>query len=278
MRVAIQGQEGSYHDQAAHQFVDGDFELVPQETFRKTFQALQDDDADMAIVAIENSLFGSINSVYDMLLEYGFWVSGEVYLRIEHCLIGLPGAGTESIREVHTQLEAMAQCENFLDDKLPRAKRMEHHDTAASVQDVKKWNDPTKAAIASEAAAEIHGLKILEKGIQDNKQNYTRFVVLSKQQPINAKTNKTSIVLTTKSDTKAGALHKALGAFAEQDINLLMLQSRPIVGKAWHYLFYIDIESGHETPGAKQAITALHDLGFDVKILGSYHSGQATPE
>ena len=274
MKVAIQGQQGSYHHQAALQFFDKETLFVNCQTFKDTFETLKNDEADNIVIAIENSLYGSINPVYDLLLTHKFCVIGEVYLRIEHCLIGLPESSIGNITEVHTQLEAMAQCENYLDKNLPNVDRHEHHDTAASVADIKKWGDQTKAAIASEQAAKLHGMKVLQKGIEDNKQNYTRFVILQKKQEEPAETNKTSLVLTTTADTKPGALHEALGAFAKREINLSMLQSRPLVGKAWHYLFYVDVEAGLHNKSLIDAIADLQKAGFEVTKLGTYKNGR----
>jgi prephenate dehydratase len=274
MKIVIQGQNGSYHHQAAQQFFGKEFELVGEDTFKDAFAVLVESKADAGVIAIENSLFGSINSVYDLLLQHKLWIIGEVYLRIEHCLIGTPDSSLDDIREVYTQLEAMAQCEAYLDNNLPDADRHEHHDTAASVADIKKWGNRTKAAIASEDAAKLHGMKVLQKGIEDNKQNYTRFVVLSSTKKSVQDANKTSLVLTTKSDTKPGALYAALGAFANRDINLSMLQSRPLVGKAWHYLFYLDVDAGEENEDFKTALQELETIGFDITVLGSYQSGR----
>ncbi len=274
MNVAIQGQAGSYHHQAAVQFFGDTAMLVPCETFKDTFAALAKNKADYAVVAIENSLFGSINQTYDLLLQHKFWICGEVYLRIEHCLIGLPGATIPALREVHSQAEALAQCEDYLDTTLAHAARLEHHDTAASVADIKRWADPTKAAVASEQAAKLHDMQVLQKGIEDNKENYTRFVVIQKSKTPTNKASKTSLILTTGTDTKPGALHQALGAFAERDINLTLLHSRPVIGVAWHYLFYIDLEISSETPVFAEALADLEQLGFTVTILGSYKGGR----
>ncbi len=271
MRVAIQGQAGSYHHQAAVRFFGEDVEIVPTRTFKDAFVALKNNEVDYAIAAIENSLFGSINQTYDLLLKNKFWICGEVYLRIEHCLIGLPTANLKDLSEVHSQLEALAQCEDYLDTSLPNVERIEHHDTAASVEDIKKWNDPTKAAIAGEHAAKLHGMQILQKGIEDHKENYTRFVVIQRDRSSQADTSKTSLVLTTGADTKAGALYKALGAFAERNINLTLLHSRPIVGNAWHYLFYVDLETSSESPDFLASLKQLSQLGFKAHILGSYN-------
>lgn len=269
MRIAIQGEEASFHALAARQFFGNDVELVSCATFTDTFAALANGRADQAVVAIENSLFGSINEVYDLLLKHSFSIVGEVYLRVEQCLIGLPGSAIEDVREVHSHPVALAQCEAYLDETLTRAERFEHHDTAGSVADVKKWGDKTKTAIASEAAAKLHDMVVLAKGVETHKQNYTRFVVLSLQptsQP--TATNKTSLVLTT--DHAPGALYKALGVFASRNINLTKLQSRPIVGSAWHYMFYVDVSAGSSSEEFQQALVELKTQQCDVTLLGSY--------
>lgn len=273
MRVAIQGQAGSFHHQAAKTFFGSEFELIDCHTFRHVFEALSSGKAEAAVAAIENSLYGSINPVYDLLIKNKFWISGEIYLRIEHCLIGLPGANIADIKEVHSQAEALAQCEDYIDTNLPNAEKLEHHDTAASARDIKKWGDKTKAAIASKRAAKLYDLPILAHGIEDNKENYTRFVILYPSQKNIENASKTSLVLTTKSDTKAGSLHSALGVFAKHDTNLTMLQSRPIVGKAWHYVFYVDLEISTNDPIFNSIISELQEIGYQATILGSYKAG-----
>lgn len=271
MKIAIQGYEASFHHIAARQFFHEDIEIIPCDSFPETFRSLKH--ADYAVVAIENSLFGSINKVYDLLLNERCWIVGEVYLRIEQCLIGLPGVTIDQITEVHSQLEALAQCEEFLDTALPKVKRLEHHDTAASVADIKQWNDPTKAAIASRQAAELHSMQILAAEIETNKQNYTRFVVVQQRQTAVPGANKTSLVLRTHGDTRPGALHHALGVFAERGINMTMLHSRPVVGKAWHYMFYIDLETSYDD-NFKEMVIELEAVGCSVDLLGSYKAGR----
>ncbi len=277
--VAIQGGPGSFHALASEQYFDGDITLVPCDTFSETFKALGKT-ADYSVVAIENSLFGSINKVYDLLLKHRAWIIGEVYLKIEQCLVGLPGARIDQIKEVHTQAEAMAQCEEYLDTRLSAAKRVEQHDTAASVAMIKLWGDVSKAAIASRAASELHDLEVLADEIETNKQNYTRFIVLAKPgvELPNATSDgqpKTSIVLSMAD--KPGALYHALGVFAQRNINLSKLESRPVIGKAWHYIFYLDFEAGLDNPEAKAALDELKKEGHEITVLGSYAQGMMPP-
>lgn len=271
--IAIQGEEASFHAIAAQQYFGGDVTFVTCETFAETFAALRDGKADYALTAIENSLYGSINEVYDLLLDDHFWICGEVYLRIEQCLIGLPGAKIKDIKEVHSHPVALAQCEAYLDKNLAHAERFEHHDTAGSVADIKKWGVMSKAAIASAGAAKLYGMKILAREIETNTQNYTRFVVLTRDKTINAEANKTSLILST--DHTPGALYNALGAFAKRDLNLSKLQSRPIIGKAWHYIFYADVSASADSQTFQDALAELARQQCDVTVLGSYTAGQS---
>lgn len=272
IKVSIQGEQGSFHDAAARQFTGDELKIVPCETFAATFKALADGRAERAVVAIENSLYGSINEVYDLLLKHRLWIMGEVYLRIEQCLVGVPGADIGLIKEVHSHPLALAQCEYFLDETLPDALRFEHHDTAGSAADVKKWNDKSKSAIASREAATLYDLDILAKGIETNKANYTRFVVLQKNHEVLQNANKTSLILTAAD--KPGALYNALGVFAEAGINLSKLQSRPLIGQAWRYMFYVDVMANAASGLFLSAIEKLERQACEVKLLGSYPSGK----
>jgi prephenate dehydratase len=268
--ISIQGQPGSFHDVAAQEFFTSDFQLLCCDTFSDTFAALASGAATYALCAIENSLYGSINEVYDLLIKHHFPIVGEVYLRVEQCLIGVPGTTLTSITEVHSHPVALAQCEKFLDEQLPEAKRFEQHDTAGSVRMVRDWGDPKKAAIASAVAADMYGLQVISGGIETNKANYTRFVVLHKNAMLQPNANKTSLLL--KTDHTPGALHRALGTFAKRNLNLSKIESRPIIGKAWHYLFYLDIDHQNDTLIA-EAIKELADQQAEVTILGSYVAG-----
>lgn len=230
-------------------------------------------EADLAVVAIENSLYGSINPVYDLILKHQFAIVGEVYLRIEQCLIGLPGAQLADATSVYSHPVAIAQCEDFLDNNLSQTDRHEYQDTADSVLHIKQLGDTRNLAIASRQAAERYGLEVLAESIETNKENYTRFVVLAKQSSLqdNAPSTKTSLVITT--NHQPGALYNALGSFAKRSINLNKIQSRPIVGKAWHYMFYVDVNIGSAEGDFVAARADLEAQGCTVTVLGSYLSG-----
>lgn len=265
--VAVQGYAGSFHDQAANLLFDRSINLLPCASFEKVFQAVAGGRADFAVCAIENSLYGAINEVYDLLLRYRFWISGELYLKVEQCLIGSASALNE-ISEVYSHPVALAQCSNFLDTSLAEADRHEHEDTAGAVADIKQWGDPRKAAIAGAHAAQLYGLNILVQGIENDKHNYTRFVVLSAHPQVAAEATKTSLLIDTRHTP--GALYQALGAFAEHAINLSMLTSRPIAGDPGHYRFYADVTVGASSSAFLSASNKIKAAGGIVNVLGSY--------
>lgn len=271
LTVAIQGQAASFHDVAARQYFGDDIDTIFCDLpFRLVFDALEEGRADYAVCAIENSLHGTINDVYDLLLARHSSICGEVVLHIEQCLIGLPGATLADITEVYSHPVALSQCQEFLDTSLPHAARFEHPDTAGSVGDVAASGDKHKAAIASAAAAKLHGMQILRRAIETNHHNFTRFVVLTRERTNQIDANKTSIVI--EAPNQVGSLHKALGAFAAHDLNLSLLTSRPIVGKPQSYMFYLDFAGGLQETRTREAISELENMGCTVTILGSYEA------
>ncbi len=268
----MQGYEASFHDIAAKRFFGNDIEAIHCDSFKEVFKSINNKVAERAICAIENSLYGSINETYDLLLENDFSIIGEIYLRIEQCLIGLDGANLNDITEVYSHPVALAQCEAYLDDCLPNSDRHELHDTAASVEKIKNLGNTKAAAIAGKEAAKLYELKIIASSIETNKQNFTRFVAISPRTSVIKDSNKTSMII--KTSHKPGALYNALGVFAKRSINLSKLQSRPIIGKAWHYLFYVDVEVGMIDDNLVEAINELATQGCEVKVLGSYLGSQ----
>lgn len=267
-KVVIQGQAASFHHIAAQKIEGNDISMVFCDTFADVFNFLDLNKGERAVVAIENSLFGSINEVYDLLLKYKFWISGELYLKIDQCLMTVRGSTIESIKEVYSHPVALAQCEHYLDKHLPGVKRFEHHDTSGAAKDIATWQDTSRAAIASEAAASLHGLEILDRHIQSHRENYTRFVLLTASKTTVNEANKTSLVL--KTADKPGALYHALGCFARRDINLIKLQSRPIAGEAWRYIFYVDVDRGINEQPLIDAFSEIGSQECGVVILGSY--------
>ena len=268
--ISIQGHQASFHDIAARNFFGDNTERTYCDTFASAFDALKNDQSHYALCAIENSLFGSINEVYDLVLKNQFYICGEVYLRVEQCLIGLPDTDLDSVTKVYSHPVALAQCDEYLNKNIAKAERLEYQDTATSVKMVKELNDPSIVAIASEEAAKLYNMKILARSVETNKENYTRFIVLSKNDNADKKPNKTSIVIST--NHVAGALYNALGCFANRSLSLSKIQSRPIIGKAWHYMFYIDIDTGINDKKCKDALAELNDQGCKVTVLGSYRA------
>lgn len=272
--VSIQGHVGSFHDAAqARYFKDTPVELSHRDTFAQVFNDVTTGACEYGVVAIENSLYGSINTVYDLLLKHKPWIVGEVYLHIEHCLIAEKGVKLSEITEVHSQREALGQCEAFFESHLPHAELVETNDTAGAVKDLAQRPKRHIAAVASSVAAREYGLEIIERGIETNKQNYTRFIVIQKQKSFDAqKQNKTSIVLELAE--RPGVLHETLGVFAKRKINLTKIESRPLIGKAWHYLFYIDYQAGIDEPSSRDCLSELMQQGATITVLGSYRSNQ----
>jgi prephenate dehydratase len=267
MRVAIQGELGSFHHSAAIRWYGESIEIVACNSFAAVFAAMKTGQADIAIVAIENSLYGSINDVYDLLLVHKYPIVGEIPERIHQCLIGINESITfDEITHVYSHPVALAQCSIFLDTYLPNAERVENHDTAASVELISKLCQRDSVAIAGPIAAKLHGAAILKKNIENSDANYTRFLVLEPNAKEISGANKASLVI--KTNHQPGALYQALGVFAEAGINLSKLQSRPIPGKVWKYMFYVDIEANQKqlTEVTKQLL--LQDC--EVIVLGEY--------
>lgn len=270
MRVAIQGTAGSFHHQAVKAwFADNGFSLVPAETFTKAFSFVEDGEADMAILAVENSIHGSLTETLDLIEKHRYPIVGELYLRIHQQLIGLEDAPLDGIRYVYSQPVALAQCSAYLAATLPHATPVDYHDTTASVAYVKEQNDPSIAAIAGEDAAKEYGLAILDRDIEDDKENYTRFLVIKPGGQAAAGANKSSLVITT--DHAPGALAHVLSIFARAGVNLTKLQSRPIVGDAWKYRFHIDVETAG--PKLHDLLADVRQTGATVTVLGEYKSG-----
>lgn len=263
MRIAIQGVRASFHDEAARRWFGDDIAIVPCDTFGEVFEAVNRHDADAAVIAIENSLYGGINQVYDLLESYRYPIVGEIHLPIHQQLIGTPG---ETITHVYSHAVALAQCEAYLEANYPEAERSEYHDTAAAVEFVKKLGDPHAAAIASSTAAALYGMSVIRENIEDNPANFTRFLVIKPDGTPPRDTNRATLVITTKNTP--GSLAKVLTAFADKNINLSKLLSRPIVGEPWKYRFYIVVDcAGDEL---EQALASARTFCTEQVVLGQY--------
>ena len=275
-RIAIQGMIGSFHDIAAHQYFEGEqLQLICCDTFEEVFDNVKKDPTVIAMTAIENTIAGSLLHNYELLRDSGLSVVGEHKLHISHCICCLPDDEWETIQEVHSHPVALMQCRQFL-SKHPSIKAVESDDTAGSAKYIaaNSYKCQGWAAICSSAAARLYGLKVLEDNIEDNKHNFTRFLVSSN--PMKAdflrpleKTNKSSLVFSLPHEE--GSLSQVLSILTFYKINLTKIQSLPIIGHEWEYLFYVDVTYDNLTR-YRQSIDAIIPLTKELKILGEYES------
>ncbi|HWX25544.1 MAG TPA: prephenate dehydratase [Vicinamibacteria bacterium] len=268
--VAIQGERGAFSHEAARRHLGEAIELLPRSTFDALFAAVASGEADRAVVPIENSLVGSIHENYDRLRALPLHIVGETQVHVRHCLIARPGATLASIRRVASHPVALAQCTRFFAER-PQLEPVTAYDTAGSVMDLLRRDGPvTQAAIASKLAAQLHGGTVLLEGIQDDTENYTRFVILSREEgPLEA-ASKTSIVFTLAD--APGALYRALAPFALRHVDLVKIESRPLRGQRWQYVFYIDVLGDPRGP-AGEAVAELRQLAQEFRVLGHYPDG-----
>ncbi|MEM6793654.1 MAG: prephenate dehydratase [Acidobacteriota bacterium] len=277
LRVAYQGVEGSYsHLTAQRRYAGrtGGVLLSGFASVRESVSALTDGRADVALLPIENSTAGSINETYDALAESGLSINAEEISRVEHCLLGLPGSAIEELRAVLSHPQALAQCEGFLRG-LPRAQPRAEFDTAGSAAKVRDSHDRTLAAIASESAGKRFGLEVLAHGIQDRSGNATRFVEVALEAaacPPDARC-KTSLVLSL--DHSAGALGEVLSEFGRREIQLSKLESRPLEGAPWKYLFYLDVEGHADSEPMVEALERAREHSRELRVLGTYPMAEA---
>ena len=274
-KVAIQGFEGSYHDIATRQFFkDEETELICCETFGEVFATLKSDSNVIALVAIENTIAGSLLHNYELLRESEVVIIGEQKLRIAHCICCLPDEDWNDLHEVHSHPVALAQCEDFL-QRHPELKAVQADDTALSAKEIKEKQLRGHAAICSVHAANLYGMRILQENIETNKHNFTRFLVVAdrwkadelRAEGISQQTDKANIVLSLPHEE--GSLSQILSIFTFYRINLTKIQSLPIIGREWEYMFYVDVTYNDYTR-FRQSIDAVRPLTKELKILGEY--------
>jgi len=264
--VAFQGEIGAYSEEAAFHFFGASIEVKPCESVDDVFKLVEQGEIQFGVVPIENSLEGSISRVYDLLLDSSLRVCGEIELRVAHCLIASPGASLDTIRRVYSHPQALAQCRGFL--KHLDCEIIPTYDTAGSVKMIKEKGITDGGAVASTRAAEIYGMKIIAREIEDNPNNFTRFFILAKQDSPPTGDDKTSIVFSVRH--KPGALYEFLKELAARRINLTKIESRPTRQKPWEYNFYLDFEGHQEDKAPQQALENLRNSSIFVKVLGSY--------
>nr|WP_321408905.1 prephenate dehydratase [uncultured Carboxylicivirga sp.] len=277
-KIAIQGWPGANHEIAAKAYFEDDkLEVIPCLTFPDLFQTLKEDRSIYGIIAIENTLVGSLLPNYTMLKDSDLLIIGEYKLRIKHQLMALPGQSIEDIHEVHSHPMALAQCEEFF-KAYPHIKLIESEDTALSAKRISEEKITGIAAIASELAASMYNLNIIASGIETNKRNYTRFLVITDRALTETdellaqnRINKASLVFSLPHDE--GSLSKVLTVLSFYNINLTKIQSLPIVGQEWEYLFYVDV-TFNDYKRYLQSLDAIRPLCKKLKILGEYEQGK----
>lgn len=279
LKVAIQGVAGCFHDAAARQYFKGrEVETVSCDSFPELFETLSSDASMLGIVAIENTIAGSILANHELLRQSHLTIVGEHSVRISHVLCALPGETIESVTEVNSHPMALMQCEQFL-RRHPHIRMVEKFDTAGSAEEIARNSLKGHAAVCGEYAAELYGLEILEKGIETNKRNFTRFLILadpllaSELKPKEDKLNKSSIAFTL--PHSQGALSKVLTILSFYDLNLTKIQSTPIIGREWEYRFYVDLTYSSYFR-YRQALQAVSPLTNEFRILGEYEERVGT--
>ena len=282
LRIAIQGERGAFSEEAALQLLGTRIKTVPARDFPHMFSSVARHRAHACLAPMENSLVGSIFQNYDLLLQYGLVVRGEVYLRVSHCLIAPVGTYFEEIRRVYSHPIALDQCQEFF-RRHPRLETVSTYDTAGSVQALVREREPGAGAIAGRSAARYYGAKVVAEGLEDDPANYTRFFLLTLPDadleglerrflPGQAGATKTSVVFYV--ENAPGSLVETLAEFSARGLDLTRIESRPVRGKPFEYLFYLDfLGSPHEGPGAEAIAGLLRRAGF-ARILGTYPSGR----
>jgi len=271
--VAFQGEVGAYSEEAAFQVFGTSIEIRPRETLEEVFKSVEEEGAQFGVIPVENSLEGSISRSYDLMLESPLRVCGETEVRVIHCLIASPDANLDTVKKVYSHPQALGQCRSFL--KHLNAALIPSYDTAGSVKMIKEQGLTDSAAIASARAAEIYGMKIIAREIEDTPNNFTRFFILARKDSPPSGNDKTSIVFSTKD--RPGALHEVLGELSRHSINLSKLESRPTRQKPWQYNFYLDFEGHREDDAAREALQNVEKLSIFLKVLGSYPKAKRRP-
>ena len=272
-RVVYQGEPGAYSEQASINFFGDQVAARGLGHFEDVFLALRDGKADYGVVPIENNSTGAIRQVYDLLSKYEFSLVGETTVKVEHCLVAPKGASFDTITHVYSHEQGIFQSEQFL-KQYPHWIPVSSMDTAGSAKYVAATGDVTKAAICSERAAALYGLEILARGVNYSATNTTRFVVVSPQMELRPGADKISTVLTTPHES--GCLHEILGIFAVNGLNMVKLESRPIPGKSWEYMFFIEFTGSLTAPGMDGVLRELAQTAADFRVLGNFKTNLET--
>lgn len=280
LHVAFQGEPGAFSEEAVR-CVFADADLRPCASFEDVFEAVEGGAVDRAVVPIENAVFGSVRVNYDHLRTHSVTIVGELQLHIHHCLMAPDGATIDDLKVVRSHQQALGQCRDWLRAHLPDATPESTPDTAGAARAVAAAGDPTMAAVASRRAAERYGLEVLADGLQDDAQNFTRFLVLASTEadapPVGTGEHKTSIAFVLEENVP-GALFKSLAVFALRELDLAKIESRPLVGHPGRYRFYLDVHGDVADEPVARALDHLREITMDLQVLGSYPQGDAYPE
>ena len=271
--IAFQGVSGAYSEKAIHRYFRDDVTAAPQPEFRDVFEAVLQGTAAFGVIPVENSLAGTINENIDLLLRYpDIAVVGEYKLRIVHNLIGLPGSPLEEIRKVYSHPQGLAQCSGFI-DKHNEMKGIPFYDTAGAVAHIKQLNDPSCGAIAGEEAARVYGMHIIKESIETNPRNYTKFFIITRTDRAKFENpNRAAFVFST--PDKPGALFSCLKILADSGINMNKLESRPIPGKPWQYMFFLSVDLPEASDAFDKALDQIANSSEDLRVLGKYRVEQ----
>lgn len=266
-KVAYQGVAGAYSQIALKTYFGDEVEDVNVATWRDAMEMLKNGEVDFAVLPFENSSAGIIEENFDLLNEYGFFIVGEQKIRVNHCILGTKDSTLEDIKEVYSHPKALAQCTNILDEN-SKWDRVALKNTALAAKYVMEENDKTKAAIASTLTAEIYDLKILAEGVQNESENETKFIIVSREKIYKRGANKITMSLEIKH--QSGALYHILSHFIFNNINMTAIESRPLEGRNWEYRFFIDVDGSLEDASVQNAICGLMDDTNDLRIFGNY--------
>jgi prephenate dehydratase len=268
LKVAFQGEPGAYSEEAGYKYFGNNIETIGYEKLDDVFRAVEKGVVDYGVIPVENSIEGTVRKSYELFLEYDVKPIAEVILRIKHCLISFPGETLKTIKVIYSHPQALGQCSKFLEKY--KYKVIPFYNTAGSVKMIKEKKLKHTAAIASERAGKIYGMKIIKKGIENNPQNYTRFLIIERITRIRRMNceYKTSLIFTLKN--VPGSLFRALRVFAKRNINLTKIESMPISGKPWEYKFLLDFEGHLKDKRVTLALKELKKQTTFLKIIGSY--------
>ncbi len=266
-RVIFQGTEGSFSQEAMFKYFGKDIKSLSVSTFREAMSMIDEGFADFAVLPIENSSAGIVSQNYDLLVEFENYIVAELVIPVNHCLLGLPGAGIDDIREVYSHPQALMQCSDFLEEH-GGIRKKEYENTALAAKHIKELNDISKAAIASRHCAELYGLDIIADGINFDPTNSTRFIVVTNQKVFVKDARKVSVCFEIPHRT--GSLYHILSHFFYNDLNMNRIESRPISERPWEYRFFIDFDGNLSNSGVKNALHGLREETINMKILGNY--------